>query len=113
MAGRPKCTISGGQVQVLLKEYVEKFTDDYLNEDEDYIVKCYNSLLVALAEKSVIVKKKLIEQAAQEVFGVNSLRARRFGDAICFALSSCYQKSKRITSGKYQANTRVRLFWLW
>ena len=88
MAGRAKCTITGGQVQVLLKEHVEKFTDDYLNEDEDYIVKCYNSLLVALAEKSVIVKKKLIEQAAQEVFGVTSLQARRFGDAICFALAS-------------------------
>ena len=48
MAGRAKCTITGGQVQVLLKEHVERFTDDYLNEDEEYIVKCYNSFWLLL-----------------------------------------------------------------
>ena len=31
------------------------------------------------------------------------MQARRCGDAICFALASCYQKSKRITSGKHQS----------
>ncbi len=101
MSGRAKCTLTPAVCELLLKSHVSSLDNQtYNHEDQEVVVKEYLGLLSACAQHTTRLNSTLVASSAQRVFGVHAVVAKKFGDAMSQALSMCYSKGHKATSGK-------------
>jgi hypothetical protein len=66
----------------------------------EVIVKRYLGFLVACGQQTNRLNPKLVASAAKEVFGCSDFIGKKFGEVVASALSYCYNKAGKATSGK-------------
>jgi hypothetical protein len=98
---RAKCLITIPILVLLLKSNISSLDDQvYNNDDMEVIVKHYLGFLVACAHQTNRLTSKLVASAAKEVFGCSDFVGKKFGEVMASALSFCYSKAGKASSGK-------------
>ncbi len=86
--------------ELLLKSHVESLEDQaYLTDDCEIIVRRYLAFLCASAQQTNRLASSMVAGCAQKLFGVSPAAAKQFGDAMARALSFCFGKGIRASSG--------------
>ena len=99
--GRAKCELTAGQCETFLKAHVVDLSDKtYQDDDYEVIVQKYNGFLCAIAGSTTRVNATMVRAAAKQVYGAEPKVAKDFGDAMSGALSYCYSKGTKASSGK-------------
>ena len=98
---RARCELTAAQCELFLKTHVSGLDDKaYQGDDYDCIVKSYNGFLCAVAGATSRLTSTMVRSAAKKVFAADDKAARDFGDSMSGALSYCYSKGLKATSGK-------------
>ena len=101
MSFRAKCTLTAGSCEVILKAHVRSIGGgEYLNEDMEVIISSYLPFLTACACLTTRLSSSVVAQAAVQVLGVSTAVGLKFGQSMSGALSYCYLKGQKATTGK-------------
>ena len=98
---RAKCLITVPILVLLLKSNISSLDNKvYNNDDMEVIVKHYLGFLVACAHQTNRLSPKLVATAAKEIFGCSDFIGKKFGEVMASALSWCYGKAAKASTGK-------------
>ena len=98
---RTRCELSLETCKLLLKSHVDSLDDRKYNDDDyDNVVKRYVGFLSACAQHTERLNSTIVQSAATSVLGASPSVAKKFADAMAHALSYCYSKGSKATSGK-------------
>ena len=99
--GRAKCELTAGQCETFLKAHIVDLNDKtYRDDDYEVIIQKYNGFLCAIAGSTTRVNSSLVRAAAKKVFKCDDKVANDFGNAMSEALSYCYSKGVKASTGK-------------
>ena len=112
MSSPAKCALTAASCEVLLKAHVRNIDGgQFLNEDVEVVITNYLPFLTACACQTTRLSSSVVAQAAVQVLGVSTAVSSTFGQPMSSALSYCYQKGLKATSGK-RLSDGVRAIWL-
>ena len=99
--GRAKCELTAGQWETFLKAHIVDLSDKtYQDDDYEVIIQKYNGFLCAIAGSTTRVNATMVRAAAKQVYSADPKICKDFGDAMSGALSYCYSKGTKASSGK-------------
>ena len=107
-SARQRCMLSDQDSDMLLKTRLPTFTDEYKHDDIEHVVKHYCAYLTACAEHTTRLSKTQVAASAMKLFGLNPTTANMFGDAMKSAMSACWMKHVKKTTGD-RMSSAVRL----
>ena len=84
-----------------MKAHVEDLSDKtYASDDWEDVVHKYTGFLCAAAKHTMRLNSSLVKTATKNVFKPDPKVVNDFGDAMAGAMSYCYAKAYKATSGK-------------
>ena len=99
--GRAKCELTAAQCETFLKAHIVDLSEKtYQDDDFEVVVQKYNGFLCAIAGSTTRANASMIRAAVKRVFKPEEKVAKDFGDAMAGALSYCYSKGVKASTGK-------------